>query len=44
VQAVQAPPSRLHAKVEPGSSEEKSKLAFGESVGSGWMESMDVSG
>ena len=30
VQVVQAPPSMLHSKVEPGSSDEKSKVAFGE--------------
>ena len=34
----------LHSKVEPGSFEEKSKVAFGELVGSGWTESIVVSG
>ena len=34
----------LHSKVEPGSLEEKSKVAFGELLGSGCDESMLVSG
>ena len=40
----QAPPSMAHSKVEPGSSAEKSKLAEVELVGSGIVESIDVSG